>query len=285
MTQPRVSVVIPSYNRPEATKRAVMSALAQGPTVAEVVVVDDASSLPPDARGLQTLDPRVRVVRLSENHGAAGARQAGVDLATGNVLAFLDSDDVWHADKIAAQLPLLAPMTAVACGWDEALEDGGHRRRVPRGADDARPFFAGCWFCPGSTVLIRKEDFLHAGSLDAGLARLEDLDWFIRFGLAGGRLCVAPHIGATIAIGSRARVGPVEDAARIIAARYASRGDVTSSDMRTLRAWLRVERAKAAFNENARLSAFGHIVVSGLLRPRTRIQLEDWWPSGDQVRA
>lgn len=273
-----VSVVIPSYNRPDATMRAVSSVVAQTYSVDEIVVVDDASTIPLDAERLQAMDTRVRILPLDENRGAAGARQAGVDAARGEVLAFLDSDDLWRPGKLAAQLPLLKRRTAVSCGWEETGLCARHQIRHPREAYDPSLFFAGCWFCPGSTVIIGRTDFLATGPLDRSLSRLEDLDWFIRFGLAGGRLHVAPHVGAEIAIGARARIAPVEAASRTIEERYAGRSDVSKANLRTLRAWLRVERAKAAWNDGKRSWALWHLAMSGRLRPRARLQLEDWWP-------
>lgn len=218
---PSVSVVIPVFNRPEAAHRAIASALAQTFGDIEVVVVDDGSAPPFRYEGD---DGRVRTIRLVTNAGAAAARNRGVEEARATLIAFLDSDDEWTPEKLRAQLdafPRLGEETelrAVACGFRHVGEDGNWRERIPRPSADPADFAAGCWFCPGSTVVLPKAAFALVGPFDARLRRLEDLDWFLRFALAGGRLDVVPSVLTVIAHGRRGRPGPVEDAARLMLA-------------------------------------------------------------------
>jgi hypothetical protein len=97
-----VSVVIPAYNRAHTIGRAIESALAQTRRPAEVVVVDDRST--DDTRDAladwQQREPLVRAVCRVKNGGPAGARNAGVTAARGDVIAFLDSDDVWLPEHL-----------------------------------------------------------------------------------------------------------------------------------------------------------------------------------------
>ena len=279
---PRVSVIIPSYRRPDATRAAVLSVLAQSVAVHEVIVVDDASDPPLALDTLTALDPRLRPIALPKNLGAAGARQVGVDAATGDVIAFLDSDDTWLPGKLAAQLPLLAPMTAVATGWRERHGGALLRARLPVPSRRASDFFAGCWFCPGSTVILLRETFDRIGPLDSRMRRLEDLDWFARFGLAGGSLVVAPVAGAVIAMGARAQVAPVEEAAALIRAKYErtnGKRPEGAAYRRHLQAYLDVERARAALNEKQRLRAAGLLAASFCRVPRPQVPLRRWWRS------
>lgn len=272
-----VAAVIPSFNRPEATERAVRSALAQTGPLAEIVVVDDASTPPLDQAALEALDPRVHVHRLEANRGAAGARQFGVEASRSPLLAFLDSDDLWLPGKLVAQLPLVSGgrLVAASCGWEERAP-GGHtlRRRVPAEAEGAA-FARGCWFNPGSTVMVPRAAFERVGPFDVALRRLEDLDWFARFGREGGRLRVWSGLGAVIGRGARARRAPVEAAARRILATLGPTLD--NADRRALRAWLHVERARAALNERAHGAAADALLRSLLLAPRLRLQLGSWW--------
>ncbi len=104
----RVSVVIPAYRAAAFVGRAVDSVLAQRPPPAEVIVVDDAS--PDDihaALAHHVCAGRVRLLRLSHNQGVAVARNAGIRAAGGDVIAFLDADDVWLPGHLSQALAVL----------------------------------------------------------------------------------------------------------------------------------------------------------------------------------
>jgi glycosyltransferase involved in cell wall biosynthesis len=102
---PAVSVVIPCYRCAATVGRAVRSALAQTLAPAEVILVDDASG---DGTGgalaaLRREHGALRVIELPENRGPASARNAGWESARGELVAFLDADDAWHARKLEIQ--------------------------------------------------------------------------------------------------------------------------------------------------------------------------------------
>jgi glycosyltransferase involved in cell wall biosynthesis len=102
---PLVSVVIPHYNRPQRLIETLKSVAAQTWRNLEVLVVDDASSAPLDELAdWMAQDPRMRLVRLEVNGGPSAARNAGLARARGELVAFLDSDDLWAPDKIERQV-------------------------------------------------------------------------------------------------------------------------------------------------------------------------------------
>jgi glycosyltransferase involved in cell wall biosynthesis len=275
-----LSVVIPTFNRPEPTIRAIRSALEQTRPPHEVVVVDDGSS-PPFRSGPFIEDPRVRIVTLPSNRGASAARQAGIDASTGDVIAFLDSDDRWLPEKLAAQTALLRRsgngLVAIACGW---IEEGSRRRqRLPIPSSNPEDFASGCWFAPGSTVLIPRAAFAAVGPFDPDLRRLEDLDWFLRFALCGGRLEVAPMIGAVVSIGRRGRGAPVDHASALLLERF--RTELEPGALRRLSAYLHLERAAAARNDGRYAAMAGHLARSFLSRPRIRLPLRRWWEESE----
>ena len=204
-----VTVVIPTFNRSTEVARAVKSAVAQTLPPLEILVIDDGSQPALTLRDLGCNDPRIRLLRLDENRGPAAARKRGIESARGEIIAFLDSDDVWQPDKLAEQVPLLAthdenPMVAVTCGWQNAFHGGrvGSARWPITGRPPA-DFVRGCWFNPGSTIILWRKAFEIVGPFDCELRRLEDLDWFLRFAIAGGRLEVAPVVGTMIFIARR----------------------------------------------------------------------------------
>ncbi|MDQ0707837.1 glycosyltransferase involved in cell wall biosynthesis [Arthrobacter woluwensis] len=97
----RVSAVIPTIGRPELYD-AVASALAQTESLHEVIVAADTSD-----ELMLPADPRVTVVRTGPRAGGNVARMAGISAASGDVIALLDDDDVWHPEKLALQLSSL----------------------------------------------------------------------------------------------------------------------------------------------------------------------------------
>jgi len=96
-TQPRYSIVIPTYNRASSVENTLAGCFAQSFENFEIVVVDDGSSDDTLAVLEKISDPRLVVV-AQENAGPAAARNHGMRVATGEYIAFLDSDDVWYPD-------------------------------------------------------------------------------------------------------------------------------------------------------------------------------------------
>jgi len=285
----KISVVIPVHQRQEAAERALLSALGQAGPLHEILVVDDASPdpfrLPPDLKD----DTRVRVIRAPANLGAGGARDLGCREADGDWIAFLDSDDYWLPGKLAAQAALAEEdrlhnpdsLVCYASGFHSVFASTGRcLALIPVESSEPADFAGGCWFMPGSTALLRKETLLRIGPFDASLRRLEDLDWYMRFALAGGRLRVAPIAGAVVEIGKRPAFTVVDGACRALECKWLSR-DAPSRlpwPMRArLRAYLDVERAAAChYAKDTPRTAF-FLARSLLHRPRTRVHIRAWW--------
>src|ERR1700722_8506374 len=101
--KPKVSVVIPTYNRAATVPRAIESVLAQTVTDLEVIVVDDGSSDDTGKVLREMFGDRIRYYSQA-NQGASVARNKGVEEARGEWIAFLDSDDLWEKEKLEWQL-------------------------------------------------------------------------------------------------------------------------------------------------------------------------------------
>jgi len=192
-----VSVIIPAFNRRREIARAIKSALGQSRTPDEIIIVDDAST-DGTADAVAALgESRIRVLRQERNQGAAAARNAGIEAARGDWIAFLDSDDEWETRKLERQLAALASaptdMPVGITGYrieDYRYGEGSEFRPSTRDAS----LDALVWGCPlsiGSTLLARREIFMEVGLLDAELRRLEDWEWLMRY-LPAHRLNVVP---------------------------------------------------------------------------------------------
>jgi len=104
VTTPLLSVVIPTWNRAHLVCEAVESALSQRTGQVEVIVVDDGST--DDTANILTrrFGSRIHLLRLPNRRGVGAARNAGIRIANGELLAFLDSDDLWLPGKLDAEL-------------------------------------------------------------------------------------------------------------------------------------------------------------------------------------
>lgn len=110
--RPRVSVIIPTYNCREYISEAIESVFQQTFTDYEIIVVDDGSTDGTESKVAEYLD-RVILLR-QENRGPAVARNRGIRAARGELIAFLDGDDIWYPDKLAAQVEFMDSHPEVA---------------------------------------------------------------------------------------------------------------------------------------------------------------------------
>lgn len=123
---PRISVVIPLYNKEKYLRRAVESVLSQGPAVHEAIVVDDGSTDNGPARLAQLTDPRLRLIR-QPNGGVSAARNAGIEAAAGEFIAFLDADDAWlpgFMDELQALMQAFPEAGLYATSYTRVWPDG-----------------------------------------------------------------------------------------------------------------------------------------------------------------
>jgi len=103
---PRVSVIIPTYNRKEYVQEAIDSVLAQTYTDYEIIVIDDGSSDVTGEALRARYGDRIRYI-WQENQGESAARNYGIGISQGEFVALLDSDDLWLPDKLAKQIDVL----------------------------------------------------------------------------------------------------------------------------------------------------------------------------------
>jgi glycosyltransferase involved in cell wall biosynthesis len=177
--------VIPAYNAEATIGRALDSVYAQTyPGIPEVIVVDDGST-DNTAQVVRDGFPRATLITQA-NTGVAGARNRGVECATGELLAFLDSDDEWLPHKTERQVALFRRLPGVSlCVCDDV---DAHGRPLQDAPDTPvcpilfRPFFLrSSGFAFGCSVwMVRASAFRAVGGFDHGLRRGEDIQFIWR---------------------------------------------------------------------------------------------------------
>ncbi len=183
---PAVSVIIPTFNRASVLDRAVASVLGQTFTDFELIVVDDGSTDETD-RVLARSGARLRVHRQG-NQGVSAARNAGIRMARGKWIAFLDSDDCWLPEKLERQIAFFRDHPdAGICQTEEIWIRNGRRvnpkrrHRKPSGwiFIDALNL---CLVSP-SAVMIDRALIDAAGGFDETFPACEDYDLWLRIAL------------------------------------------------------------------------------------------------------
>jgi glycosyltransferase involved in cell wall biosynthesis len=195
-----VSVIIPTHNRAELVGQAIESALGQSYPAREVIVVDDGSTDGTPAV-LSRYGSAIRTVR-TPNRGCAAARNAGVRLARGASLAFVDSDDVAPPDKLAIQAPVLEADPdmgfvygpSVAFGPELPVEQILQPVRPGPDGSVAEGIFLTTRIGFDS-VLLRREAFERVGGFDETLQYNEDSDLLLRVALDWKAVCLEAPTG------------------------------------------------------------------------------------------
>ncbi len=193
---PLISVVIPTYNRANLIGRAIESVSKQTYKNLEIIVVDDASS-DNTAEVIKAIDePRIKYVVHEKNGGSDKARNTGVEAASGDYVAFLDSDDVWLPNKIELQVAAIknasAPEKTVV--FTQIKNDKGNGNEViiqpNRGKKETETLadylFIYKALIQTSTVMLSRQMAL-ATPFRPGLSPHEDLDVFLRLEAAGAK--------------------------------------------------------------------------------------------------
>lgn len=192
MSDPRLSIVIPTCNRPQLLLEAVHSALAQTVTDIEVVVVDDASTHPPQLPD----DPRLQYVRLDQSRGGAGARNVGTQKARGRSIAYLDDDDILLPNMAEVSLEAIAnsvlpPPVAVISGMELFdRHDVVLQTRTPPAVREKGSHFsledleAGCSYNTKQTLVVERSVIQQIGGWDETFKSRVHTELFFRLNMA-----------------------------------------------------------------------------------------------------
>lgn len=119
-----ISVIIPTFNRASTLKLAVESVINQGNNIKEVIIIDDNSTDNTEEIIKSLNNKKIKYIKSSKNIGACAARNKGIELSSGEYIAFHDSDDIWESNKIERQISFLKAGYDVVCsGYNRYMDD------------------------------------------------------------------------------------------------------------------------------------------------------------------
>ncbi|WP_432454640.1 MULTISPECIES: glycosyltransferase family 2 protein [unclassified Agarivorans] len=183
-----VSVIIPAYNAQSFIEKAILSVLAQSAVASEIIVVNDGSS---DATADILSGYLDRIIYIEQqNAGVSAARNAGISVATSDLIAFLDADDYWHPDKLAIQLEAMQENPHwVACYTRDCSDDSElNQTETESGLTFEDKTIEQIFINPyltTSTVLVKRELLLSIGLFDTRLLTAEDIDVYYKIASLG----------------------------------------------------------------------------------------------------
>jgi glycosyltransferase involved in cell wall biosynthesis len=196
---PSVSIVVSAFNVGPYIRAAVDSVRRQTFTDTEIIVIDDGSTDDTSERLRAVHDVRLRVVR-QPNAGLSAARNAGIALASGRYIGFLDGDDVWHPDKLKHHVAILDAHPEIGLTFSRsAIIDASGRAtgRFSRRAEGPicrRALLIENIVSNGSSAVLRRDVFTAVGGFDTALTACEDHDMWLRVtGLRDGNAWAIPE--------------------------------------------------------------------------------------------
>lgn len=188
---PRVSVVLPTYNRAGTLKRSIQSVLSQSITDLEIIVVDDASKDETETVVCAFGDDRIRYIKNKKNLGGAESRNVGIQHAKAPIIAFQDSDDEWLPMKLERCLYELENnknLLGVYSGFWQIKDHYAHYMPCyspPSNNKNITTDLLYDNFVDTPTVVLYKTVLNKCGGFDKEMPRFQDWELFIRLSSLG----------------------------------------------------------------------------------------------------
>lgn len=187
MTSILISAIITTHNRSEVLERAIRSVKNQTYRNIELIVVDDASEVAHRERN-KLIAKDVKYNYIEHSQGGNHARNMGIELSSGKLIAFLDDDDAWHPTKIEKQVALYydSHFEVIGCGYNYIVEKNEKVlfatpdiRKGSNEKDFSETVFSGPPFVT-SELMITRDALLEVGCFDVTLKAWQEYDLLIR---------------------------------------------------------------------------------------------------------
>ncbi|WP_444550002.1 glycosyltransferase family 2 protein [Candidatus Magnetomonas plexicatena] len=180
---PLVSIIIPTYNRGELLRETLESVLAQTYQNFEVIIVDDYSEDATEAIVKRFKDSRIKFLQSRIRHIIAASRNQGIKEASGEFIAFVDSDDLWLPEKLQKQLDTFAAHKDILAVSTNAMFFPGFKKPALDYTEHRIVLFKDMLYdcvVVNSSSVIRKEVVDAIGYQDENMKATEDFDYWLR---------------------------------------------------------------------------------------------------------
>lgn len=180
-----VSVIIPAYNATSTISETIDSIIRQSHDKWEAIVIDDGSTDNLELFLKYYTDPRIKYF-YKKNGGVASARNYGLSMAQGNLIAFLDSDDIWHTNKLSESIKQIKTTNADLVFSDILMFDSDinhsfeYKYTEPFDIENDHERLLVYDYIPTLTVVVKKSVLEDVGYFDETLFGTEDWDLWIR---------------------------------------------------------------------------------------------------------
>jgi glycosyltransferase involved in cell wall biosynthesis len=190
-----ISVIIPVYNGENTIKETIESVVNQTFTDLEIIIINDGSTDSTVEIVKNIPDTRIQL-HSYPNAGLAASRNRGISCSQGELISFIDADDLWTPDKLAAQYQKLQehPQVAVAYSWTDYIDSNSQflqpGRHVSATGNVFSKLLMWSFLENGSNPLIRREAIETVGGFDESLCAAEDWDMWLRLAAKYEFVCV-----------------------------------------------------------------------------------------------
>ncbi|GAX40090.1 family 2 glycosyl transferase [Tolypothrix sp. NIES-4075] len=198
LNNPHISVIIPTYNRIQYLQRAINSVINQTYTNYELIVVDDAST-DGTVNFIKENYSHIQCISLSKNRGAGAARNEGINIAIGNFIAFLDSDDEWAPNYLETQLQYIESSPNIVLSFCSCIH---HKKDGSIKKFSCKPWLAypdltyhllsENFILTASIVIVRSKALNNVSHFNESLKIGEDKELFLRL-FCLGEVVHVPH--------------------------------------------------------------------------------------------
>lgn len=173
-----VSVIMPCYNSMTTVRESVQSILDQTYNNLELIIVDDNSTDDTVSilKDIANEDVRIKLVLLDTNFGAGFARNAALNIASGEAVAFCDADDIWVPCKLEVQLPLLEKYDVICSSYDIVSKERRIGKEYVSGEIRKFRMILNNYIGMSTAIFLRKEGFNYRFSL---MRRRQDWDFWL----------------------------------------------------------------------------------------------------------